>query len=524
MKAGLSSAPKPIQGIPHLQSLIQLLFHLCCWAQTHCLPASEVMNLLFCTCPRNVYGFFTADPYPTNFAPFSPMVDEVPDHMGCVDENDHASKCAKHALDKKTRADIVTMNAALTDVFLDTLSLQVGASFQQHCLCKPNIVFDDMFEWFVGQYGKTTAKDCNANRQRMAADWHPINGFDNLTLPLFTGVAYAGCTGYTMADRDIVNIGLRVIKWCGMYAKEYKAWIACKSKRPKIVETFDMFKTFWAMKITLVNKTAVPASMHGYGMAAVNDDDSVVSYGDLIANFGAAYAATHKFVKSHSSTIASMQGQLRAMQQFCMAIQQQQPPPPTFAPQQQQRGCCGLSCCNTSSGAGRGYPAPPYQQPTTAERHLHPFTPFKRFDNWNYGSTHGGDIHHTHTSGTCRHPGPSHNPSATRTNTLGGLTVGLHKTILPSIAGRAPPPLRQQRAPATAMWQQPPLPVNNTYLMAAMHLTMPMMPLVPYQALYHISQQFSPNPPAATPLAPPMPQTSSLLPYDCLGQTMVKIK
>jgi hypothetical protein len=28
------------------------------------------MNLLFCTCPRDVYGFFTADPYPTNFAPF----------------------------------------------------------------------------------------------------------------------------------------------------------------------------------------------------------------------------------------------------------------------------------------------------------------------------------------------------------------------------------------------------------------------------------------------------------------------
>jgi hypothetical protein len=214
------------------------------------------------------------------------------------------------------------MNAALTDVFLDALSLQVCASFQQHCLRERNIIFVHMFEWFVRHYGKTTAKDRDANRQRMASDWHPANGFDTLSLRLFTGAAYASCTGYTMADCNIVDIGLCVIKWCGMYAKEYKAWIARESKCPRIVETFDMFKTFWAAKITLVNQTAVPASMHGYGRAAVNDDDSIVSYGKSIANFGAAYTTTHESVKSHSLMIPSMQGQLQAMQQFCMALQQ----------------------------------------------------------------------------------------------------------------------------------------------------------------------------------------------------------
>jgi hypothetical protein len=112
----------------------------------------------------------------------------------------------------------------------------------------------------------------------MAANWHPTNVFDILALHLFTGTAYAGCTGYTMADRNNVNIGHRVIKRCSMYAKEYKAWITCESKRPRIVETFDTFKTFWAAKIMLVNQTAVPASMHGYSMAAVNDDNSVVLY------------------------------------------------------------------------------------------------------------------------------------------------------------------------------------------------------------------------------------------------------
>ncbi len=480
----------------------------------HRLPASEAMNLLFCACPRNVYSFFTADPYPTAFTPFPPVIDKVPDYIGCVDDNDRASKHAKHALNKKTRADMVTMNAALTDVFLDALSLQVCASFQQRCLRKPNIIFVNMFEWFVGHYGKTMAKDHNENRQRMAANWHPTDGFDTLALRLFTGAAYAGCTGYTMANHNIVDIGLHIIKWCSMYAKEYKAWIARKSERPRIVKTFDTFKTFWATKITLVNQMVVPASMHGYGMAAINNDDSIVSYCESIMNFGAAYAATHESVKSHSLMFRLMQGQLQAMQQFCMALQQQQPPTTTYAPQQQQRGHRGLSRHNIPGGASRGYPAPVYQQPTTAECHLQPFMPFKKFDNWNYCSTHGGDIHNTHTSSTCCHPGHPHNPSATRANMMGGLTAGLHKMILPSASGHAPPPLRQQRAPATAMWQQPPPPMNITSLMAVMHPTTPMMSPVPYQVLYHVNQQFGPNPPAAMPPAPPAPQPGTMMmPY-----------
>jgi hypothetical protein len=219
----------------------------------HSLPACEVMNLPFCACPRNVYSFFRADLYPTNFAPIPPVVDKVPDYTGCVDEIERALKRAKHVLNKKTRADIVTMNAALTDVFLGALSLQVRTSFQQHCLRGPNTVFVNMFEWFIEHYDKMTAKDRNANRQCMATNWHPANGLDTLALHLFTGAAYAGYTGYTMADRDIIDIGLCVIKRWGMYAKEYKAWIACKSKHPRIIKMFDTFKKFWAAKITLVN-------------------------------------------------------------------------------------------------------------------------------------------------------------------------------------------------------------------------------------------------------------------------------
>jgi hypothetical protein len=56
--------------------------------------------------------------------------------------------------------------------------------------------------------------------------------------------------------------------------------------------------------------------------------------------------------------------------------------------------------------------------------------------------------------------------------------------------------------------------MNITSLMAAMHPMMPMMPLVPYQVLYHVSQQFGPNPPFAAPPATPTPQQGTMMmPY-----------
>jgi hypothetical protein len=121
---------------------------------------------------------------------------------------------------------------------------------------------------------------------------------NTLILCLFTGAVYASSAGFRMNDVNIINIGLRIIKQCGMYGKEYKAWIAREAVRPHTIKTVDTFKTFWAAKITLVNQTAIPASMHGYGMAAMNDDNSIVSYGESIANFGAAYAATQELLKS----------------------------------------------------------------------------------------------------------------------------------------------------------------------------------------------------------------------------------
>jgi hypothetical protein len=153
-----------------------------------------------------------------------------------------------------------------------------------------------------------------------------------------------------------------------MYAKEYKAWIACKAICPRIVKTFDSFKTFWAAKITLFNQTAIIASQYGYRMTVTNNDNSVISYGESIANFGAAYTATQESVKSQGTTITVMQSQLYAVPQYCIALQQQATP--TNHTAQQQRGPSknwrGLAQRNENGDGGSGsggYQQPEYPQP-----------------------------------------------------------------------------------------------------------------------------------------------------------------
>ena len=48
MKATFLAAPDPLQGIPTLTSLIDLMLQICQCSQTQKTPASATMNLLFC--------------------------------------------------------------------------------------------------------------------------------------------------------------------------------------------------------------------------------------------------------------------------------------------------------------------------------------------------------------------------------------------------------------------------------------------------------------------------------------------
>jgi len=106
-----------------------------------------------------------------------------------------------------------------------------------------------------------------------------------------------------------------------------------ENETPTIVETINFFKEYWANGIALANQTAAPVSQHGYGMAAMDDDASIASYSESLANFGAAYTDTQESMKAQATTMATMQGQLTNIQQLCMAVGQQ-PPPNIYTPSQ----------------------------------------------------------------------------------------------------------------------------------------------------------------------------------------------
>jgi hypothetical protein len=360
-------------------------------------------------------------------------------------------------------ADIVTMNAALLDVFLSQLPKLIRKTYEPIRMKQPNTVFLPMFNWFIGKYRKTTIKDREENQQRMAANWHPSDSFEPLATRLFIGASYACTAHYPMEERNIIDIGLRIIKRCSMYSKEYKGWIAHENKLPPVTKMVETFKNYWSKVITLVNQMASPAIQPNCSMTAMDDNATGASYGESIANSGAAYTAIQETMKCQATSLALIQDQLVNHQQFCMAVGQK-PPNNIYAPAQQQHPFnSGRSRRNGGGGHGSGgYFV--LQQPTNhgfgggapGGRTAHPPMPYKQYENWHYCHTHGGDVDDTHTSATCARLGPRHNPNANRNNTMGGSSACLHKTILPSAAGCTAPNLR----PQAQQQQQQRLPVS----------------------------------------------------------------
>jgi hypothetical protein len=129
------------------------------------MPASKDMNMLFCAATPDLYAFFMKEAYPKEFFPFPKEVEEVPDFKNCTDNNQCETLKSTHALAKKTRVDIVTMNAALLDVFLANLPKSICDGYNPICMGSPNTVFLHMFDWFIKKYGIMTTEEREENPQ-----------------------------------------------------------------------------------------------------------------------------------------------------------------------------------------------------------------------------------------------------------------------------------------------------------------------------------------------------------------------
>jgi hypothetical protein len=135
-----------------------------------------------------------------------------------------------------------------------------------------------------------------------------------------------------MEKRDVIDIGLRVIKRCGMYSEEYKGWIMWENELSHVTKMVKTFKNYWSKAITLVNQMASPAIQHNYSMTAMDNNGTGASYGESIPNFGAAYVATQETMKGQSTSLALIQDQLVNLQQFCMAVASSLPAISTLPP------------------------------------------------------------------------------------------------------------------------------------------------------------------------------------------------
>jgi hypothetical protein len=120
--------------------------HVCHCLQTQKTTASAIMNMLFLAASPVLYSYFTNKTYPSSYFPFPKEVDDVPDFSACTSNNERKSLKAAHACNQKTQADIVTMNAALSDVFLANLPKAICETYKLIHMKQLNTVFLHMFD------------------------------------------------------------------------------------------------------------------------------------------------------------------------------------------------------------------------------------------------------------------------------------------------------------------------------------------------------------------------------------------
>jgi hypothetical protein len=192
----------------------------------------------------------------------------------------------------KTCNDIINVNAALINTLLSLIPMAFKLLYEQERIINPNAVFQQCVDWFVIKYRCTLAEDCETNWMAMASNWHPSVG-EVLTLHLFCGVTLASLSGHPISDKDTVDIGVRVLNCTGLFPKEYKTWILCGNDASKMND-FVSFKTFWVNAVQIAAFTPVPASQHGYSMAATDDDALAHLLTNALSTFGMAYTTTQE--------------------------------------------------------------------------------------------------------------------------------------------------------------------------------------------------------------------------------------
>ena len=111
--------------------LNDLLQYMCKCAQTHKSPISKKMNLFYIAIDDTLYAHYAGgNAYPDDNYSFPNEVADVPDYTGAVDVNTHAAIKTMHAMAQKRRNNVINMNTALIDAFLNLIPVVFKQSYE----------------------------------------------------------------------------------------------------------------------------------------------------------------------------------------------------------------------------------------------------------------------------------------------------------------------------------------------------------------------------------------------------------
>jgi hypothetical protein len=336
MRLAFPTPPESSLVTPNLFVLNDLLQYLCKCAQAHKSPVSKKMNLLYVAIDPTLCSHYSSSKaYPNADYPFPPEIVDVLNYSGCASNNNHANVQVTHSMALKQCNNLINMYSALINAFLNLILVAFKQSYKQIRMENPNSIFCEMFARFVTKYGRTCADNCKANCTAMTLEWHPSQGLELLVRCLFQGATFANLAKHPIPDDDIVNIGICVIHQTGLFAEENKAWIT-HGNNPTNNMDFAAFRSFWDTAVNIVSFTATPASQHGYGMNAAEDNASAASLTNAVSNFGVVYATMQESLCNNNAFINAMQGQI---QMLCNAIGNQPPASMLQYPQQNNQDC-----------------------------------------------------------------------------------------------------------------------------------------------------------------------------------------
>jgi len=526
----ITSKFPPIQiriiGEPDLPKLFTSLLHIRACASTSSTRLCAA-NFKFLVDTIDVFQRYTNAMYPDEEQDY-PQQPTAPDYTNTIDAAERATVKNEWARRTKNSEDCKNMNQALVERFKLLLDQTYVDAYNAYCLTtdEQNPTFLHCMDYFLNEYGDSDAADRETNIERMKQPWNPaVDGFEALVLQIANGIDYSIYAGGNVDDGMAVDMAENNIRKCGQYTDILEKWM----EEPPNQRTWNNFVTFWREKLRLRKrlKKGTAAAQMGYGMSATgynDDEESTKAFEESVANFGAAHAANSTTISNLSDTkdavgtMATQIGQLSQQVQM-LALSVQQPRPPTvmyqqpIMPQQQQQypqqqGQKKGKKWNNNNNNNNNQFVNGYNQAATQlgtqtfGRQQTTPNPIKRFENWNYCHTHGGDVPDYHQSCNCPKPGPNHRPDANRQNwqMLGGNPKAMHKTMLPSQAGRTPATTKYQRQ-LDAQRQQQQQPPAQGY--AAPMQQVPSMPM-------HMQQ--APAMPMHIPMQPQMPMQSMQAP------------